>query len=116
MTENITVAIIGNRDQTALMRLAGVEKCRIIEEDGDDTRDKVREALVDLAGDSSVGIIMLPEDWGRDAADTIRHIRESKRSSAIVINIPSGFKTKEQDVKEYYKTYTKKLIGFNVNI
>ncbi|MDO9515843.1 MAG: V-type ATP synthase subunit F [Syntrophales bacterium] len=115
MTENITIAIIGNRDQTALMRLAGVEKCRIIEE-GDDTREKVREALMELAGDSSVGIIMLPEDWGRDATDTIRHIKESKRSSAIVIEIPSGFKTEERDVKEYYKTYTKKLIGFNVNI
>ncbi|MDD5723426.1 MAG: V-type ATP synthase subunit F [Syntrophales bacterium] len=115
MTENIHIAIIGNRDQTALMRLAGVEKCRIIEE-GDDTREKVKEALMELADDSSVGIIVLPEDWGRDAADTIRHIKESKRSSAIVIEIPSGFKAKEQDVKEYYKTYTKKLIGFNVNI
>jgi vacuolar-type H+-ATPase subunit F/Vma7 len=115
MNENITIAIIGNRDQTALMRLAGVEKCRIIEE-GDDTREKVRETLMDLAGDSSVGIIMLPDDWGRDAADTIKYIRESKRSSAIVIEIPSGFKTRDQDVKEYYKAYTKKLIGFNVNI
>jgi len=115
MTENINIAIIGNRDQTALMRIAGVEKCRIIE-GGNDTREKVREALMELAGDSSVGIIMLPEDWGRDAADTIKYIRESKRSSAIVIEIPSGFKTRDQDVKEYYKTYTKKLIGFNVNI
>jgi len=115
MTENITVAIIGNRDQTALMRLAGVEKCRIIEE-GDDTREKVKEALMELAGDSTVGIIILPEDWGRDVKDTIRHIKESKRSSAIVIEIPAGFKAEEQDVREYYKTYTKKLIGFNVNI
>jgi hypothetical protein len=33
-----------------------------------------------------------------------------------VIEIPSGFRAEEQDVKEYYKAYTKKLIGFNVNI
>jgi len=115
MTENITVAIIGTRDQTALMRLAGVEKCRIIEE-GDAAPEKIREALMELAGDSSVGIIMIPEDWAGHAADTIRYLWESKRSSAIVIEIPAGFKTAEQDVKEYYKTYTKKLIGFNVEI
>jgi len=115
MTEQISVAIIGSRDQTAMMRLAGVEKCRIIE-DGDATPEKIKETLMELAGDSSVGIIMLPEAWSRDAAETIRYIRESKRSSAIVIGIPAGFKTEDQNVKEYYKAYTKKLIGFSVEI
>ena len=116
MTEDITVAIIGSRNQTALMRLAGVEKYRIIEEgEGDAIPEKVREALTELAGDESVGIIMIPEHWGPYAADTMRYLRESKRSSAIMIEIPEGFTAKEQDVKEYYKTYTKKLIGFNVN-
>ncbi len=115
MIENITVAVIGSRDQTALMRLAGVEKYRIIEDEGDATPEKVREALTELAGDSTVGIIMIPENWGRFAADTMRYLRESKRSSAIMIEIPEGFKTEKQDVKEYYKTYTRKLIGFNVN-
>ncbi len=115
MTEQIIVAIIGTRDQTALMRLAGVEKCRIIE-DKDATPDKVKEALLELAEDSSVGIIMLPEGWGSYVADTIKYLHESKRSSAILLEIPSGFKSKDQDIKQYYKTYTKKLIGFNVDI
>ncbi|HOO89415.1 MAG TPA: V-type ATP synthase subunit F [Syntrophales bacterium] len=115
MTGEITVAIIGNRDQTALMRLAGVEKYRIIENEEDAIPEKVREALTQLAGDRSIGIIMIPENWGRYAADTMKHLRESKRSSAIMIEIPEGFRIKEPDVKEYYKTYTKKLIGFNVN-
>ncbi len=112
--EKIDIAIIGSRDQAALVRLAGVEKYRIID-NGDDLHEKVKEALMEFSDDSSVGIIMIPENWGRDAADTIRYLRESKRSSAIMIAIPEGFKTKEQDVKEYYKTYTRKLIGFNVN-
>jgi len=114
--EKIDIAIIGNRDQTALMRLAGVEKCRIIEEDGENINEKVREALMDLSGDSSVGIIMVPEEWTGGVADTLKYIRQSKKRTAIVIEIPSGFKTEEQDVRGYYKTYTKKLIGFNVNI
>lgn len=113
--EKIDIAIIGNRDQTALMRFAGVEKYRIIE-DEEDTNEKVREALMDLSGDSSVGIIMIPEEWTRGAADTLKYIRQSKKRTAIVIEIPSGFKTEEQDVREYYNTYTKKLIGFNVDI
>lgn len=115
MSEQVTVAIIGTRDQTALMRLAGVEKCRIIE-DQDATPEKIRENLTELAGDSSVGVIMLPEAWSRDAMETMKYLRDSKRSSAIIIGIPAGFKTEEQDVKEYYKAYTKKLIGFNVEI
>jgi len=37
--EKIDIAIIGNRDQTALARLAGVEKYRIIE-DSEDINEK----------------------------------------------------------------------------
>ncbi len=115
MNEQVTVAIIGNRDQTALMRLAGVEKCRIID-DEEATPEKLREVLTEVVEDSSIGVIMMPEGWSRKVADTITYLQESKRTSAILIGIPTGFKTEEQDVKEYYKTYTKKLIGFNVNI
>lgn len=114
--EKIEIAIIGNRDQTALMRLAGVEKYRIIEDDKEDINEKVREALMELSGDSSVGIIMIPEEWAGGVADTLKYIRESKKRAAIVVEIPSGFRAEEQDVREYYKMYTKKLIGFNVNI
>ena len=113
--EKIGIAIIGNRDQTALVRFAGVEKYRIIE-DREDINEKVREALMELSGDDSVGIIMIPEEWAGDVTDTLKYIRESRKGSAIVIEIPSGFKAKEQDVKGYYKAYTKKLIGFNVDI
>lgn len=113
--EKIDIAIIGNRDQTALMRLAGVEKYRIIA-DVENIDEKVREALMELSGDSSVGIIMIPEEWAGGAADTLKYIRESKKRTAIVVEIPSGFRAEEQDVREYYKTYTKKLIGFSVNI
>ncbi|MBW2543864.1 MAG: hypothetical protein JRD43_00030 [Deltaproteobacteria bacterium] len=114
--EKIDIAIIGTRDQTALVRLAGVEKCRMIEENEENINEKVREALMDLSDDSSVGIIMIPEEWTGGAADTLKYIRESKKRTAIVIEIPSGFKTEERDVRGYYKTYTKKLIGFNVDI
>lgn len=113
--EKIDIAIIGNRDQAALVRLAGVEKYRIID-DGEDINEKVKEALMELSDDSSVGIIMIPEEWTGGVTETLKHIRESRKRSAIVIEIPSGFKAKEQDVKGYYKAYTKKLIGFNVDI
>ena len=113
--EKIDIAIIGNRDQTALARLAGVEKYRIIE-DSEDINEKVKEALMDLSGDSSVGIIMIPEEWTGGAADVLKYIRQSKKRTAIVIEIPSGFTTEERDIRGYYKAYTKKLIGFNVNI
>ena len=115
MSEQVGVAVIGNRDQTALMRLAGVEKYRIIE-DGEATPERLREVLMEVAGDRSVGVIMMPEAWSREMTETITYLRDSKRTAAILIGIPPGFKTEEQNVKEYYKTYTKKLIGFNVDI
>ncbi len=113
--ENIDIAIIGNRDQTALIRLAGVEKYRIID-DGEKMHEEVKAALIELSDDSSVGIIMIPEEWAAGVADTLKSIKERKKRPVIVMGIPSGFRAKEQDVKGYYKAYTKKLIGFNVDI
>ena len=50
MTEDIIVAIIGTRDQTALMRLAGVEKYRIIEDEGDAIPEKGQGGLDGIGG------------------------------------------------------------------
>ena len=113
--QGLDVAIIGNRDQTSLMRMAGVNKyCTI--GDGDNIAEKIKKALDDFLSDSAIGIIMIPQNWAIHVAETVEKIRKDKRISTVVVEIPSAFKAEPFDVKEYYKAYTKRLIGFNVEI
>ena len=114
--KELNIAIIGNRNQTALMRLAGIEKYEIIEEDDHDFREKIRKSLKEFSSDASIGIIMIPENWTVHAEDLVKYIKESKRITTIIVEFPSKFETKKRNVREYYKTYTRKLIGFNIEI
>lgn len=113
--QNLDVAIVGNEDQVALMRLAGVEKYQVIEGDHD-IREKVRETLRGFINDTSIGIIMIPEDWKDYVDDILKYIGERKEITPVIIEIPSKFATEKEDVREFYKSYTKKLLGFSIEI
>jgi vacuolar-type H+-ATPase subunit F/Vma7 len=114
--KEVDIAIIGTRDQTALMRLAGVERYLIIDDDDPDIKEKVRGALKDFSADPLIGIIMIPEDWKEHVEDILKSIRGSKKVSTVVIGIPAGYTTEKENVKEYYQAYTRRLIGFNIEI
>ena len=113
--QNLDVAIVGKEDQVTLMRLAGVEKYQVIEGDHD-IREKVRETLRGFINDTSIGIIMIPEDWKGYVNDILKQIGERKQITPIIIEIPSKFATEKEDVREFYKSYTKKLLGFSIEI
>jgi vacuolar-type H+-ATPase subunit F/Vma7 len=66
--------------------------------------------------DATVGIIMIPDNWIGYVDDLVRQIRQSKRISTIIIEFPSKFEPEKKNVKEYYKTFTKNQIGFNIEI
>ncbi|MBW2637131.1 MAG: V-type ATP synthase subunit F [Deltaproteobacteria bacterium] len=114
--KELDIAIIGTRDQTALMRLAGVERYLIIDEDGPDMKEKVRSALQDFSSDASIGIIMIPDNWKEHVDDILKSIAVSKKMSTVVIGIPTGYTTEKENVKEYYQSYTRHLIAFNIEI
>ena len=114
--KELHIAIIGNKDQTALIRLAGVEQYRVIDDDDTDMKEKVRGALRDFSSDASIGIIMIPDNLKVHFQDILNSIRENKNVSTIVIGIPAGYTTEKENVKEYYKAYTRHLIGFNIEI
>ncbi|TFG38199.1 MAG: hypothetical protein E4H39_00845 [Syntrophobacterales bacterium] len=114
--KELDIAIIGTRDQTALMRLAGVERYLIIDEADPDMKEKLRGALKDFSADPLIGIIMIPKNWNEHVVDIVKSIRESKKISTIVIDIPSGYTAEKENVKEYYQAYTRRLIGFNIEI
>jgi len=114
--KNLDIAIVGTKDQTALMRLAGIKKYAIIDNDAHDFKDKFKDAVKNLSQDTTVGIIMIPDNWIGYIDDLVRQIRQSKRISTIIVEFPSQFEPEKRNVKEYYKTFTKNLIGFNIEI
>jgi len=113
--QNLDIAVIGNEDQVVLMRLADVEKYQVLE-GNHDIREKVRETLRGFINDTSIGIIMIPEDWKGYVDDILKHIGERKQITPVIIEIPSKFTTEKEDVREFYKSYTKKLLGFSIEI
>ncbi len=113
--QNLDIAVVGNEDQVALMRLAGVEKYQVIEDDPQ-IREKVREALQEFIDDTSTGIIIIPDDWKSYVDDILKYVGESKKITPIIIEIPSKFTTEKEDVREFYKSYAKKLLGFSIEI
>jgi len=113
--QSLGVAIIGDEDQVALMRLAGVERYEEIQ-GNHDIREEVREALTRFISDPSIGIILIAEDHLDYVNDLLAQVRESKRITPVIVEVPSKFGTEWQDVRAYYNDYTKRLIGFTVEI
>jgi vacuolar-type H+-ATPase subunit F/Vma7 len=113
--KRLDIAIIGDDDQVALMRLAGVEKYEVIE-DGQHLHEKVREALRGFMKDPSIGIILIPENWTGYVDDLRKEILERKKITPVMIEIPSRFQREKEDVRQYYQSYTKRLLGFTIEI
>jgi vacuolar-type H+-ATPase subunit F/Vma7 len=113
--KKLDIAIIGEGDQVALMRLAGVEKYEVIEE-GQHLHEKVREAFTRFMEDPSVGIIVIPENWTGYVDDLRKKILEKKKVTPVMIEIPPRFQREKEDVRQYYQSYTKRLLGFTIEI
>jgi len=115
MPKPLNIAIIGDEDLVNGLRLAGVAKYHVIKDDRD-TEEDVRKALTELIGEPEVGIIALQEDYVQYVEDLIVQVKEEKRLTPVIIEIPSKYGTKYGDVTAYYKQYVRKFTGFDVEI
>jgi vacuolar-type H+-ATPase subunit F/Vma7 len=113
--KKLKIAVIGNEDQAALMRLAGVDEYRVIEDDHN-IGGKVREALREFEKDTSIGIILIPENWTDYVDDLIKYIEKRRTVTPVIVEIPPKFDTERKDIREFYKSYTKKLLGFAIEV
>ncbi len=43
-------------------------------------------------------------------------VKEGKSLTPVIIEVPSKYGTKYEDVTEYYKVYIRKFIGFDIEI
>jgi len=113
--QHLNIAVIGDEDLVNGLRLAGVRRYYVIT-GNHDTEEDVRTALTELIGEPDVGIIAIQEDYAQYVEDLIAQVREGKSLTPVIIEVPSKYGTKYQNVAEYYKSYVRKFTGFDVEI
>ena len=108
------IAVIGDEDLVNGLRLAGIDNYHIINDT--ENSEEVRKALGELLAETGVAIIVLQEDCARHAEELITRSQEKSGSAPVIIEVPSKFGTQYEDVSQYYKSYIRKSIGFNIEI
>jgi len=113
--KHLNIAIIGDEDLVSALRLAGVSRYHVIK-DNHEAGENVRQALTELIGEPDIGVIAIQEDYTKYVADLMTQVKEGKSLTPVIIEVPSKYGTKYQDVTEYYKVYIRKFIGFDIEI
>ena len=113
--KHLTIAVIGDEDLVNGLRLAGVSRYHVIK-DNHEAGEDVRQALTELIGEPEIGIIAIQEDYTKYVADLITQVQEGAKLTPVIIEVPSKYGTKYEDISEYYKAYIRKFIGFNIEI
>jgi len=111
--KEVSIAVIGDKDLVSGLRLAGVKHYCVIEDGG---AEEVRQALGDFLNNPDIGIIVIMEDYAKHGRDLISRVQERKVAPAVVIEVPSKRGTKYEDVGQYYKSYIRESIGFDIEI
>jgi vacuolar-type H+-ATPase subunit F/Vma7 len=112
---NLNIAVIGDEDLVNGLRLAGITRYYIVK-DNPDIEEDVRQALTELIGEPDVGIIAVREDYVKYVEDLIAQVKAGKSLTPVIIEVPSKYGTKYQNIAEYYKAYVRKFTGFDVEI
>ena len=113
--KHLDIAVIGDEDLVNGLRLAGVHCYRMITGDYD-IGEEVRQALTEVIDEPDIGIIVILEDYMRYIEDLVAQVKEKRVSPPIIIEVPSKYGTRYDDVSQYYKAYIRKFIGFDIEI
>ena len=111
----LSIAVIGDKALVSGLRLVGVSQYYVIK-DNHGTAEEVRQALTELIGKPEIGIIAIQEDYSQYVGDLMTQVQEGKNLTPVIIEVPSKYGTKHEDVSEYYRAYIRKIIGFDVEI
>ncbi|MEM3463038.1 MAG: V-type ATP synthase subunit F [Candidatus Bathyarchaeia archaeon] len=111
--EGLDIVAIGDCYLIRGLRLAGLRRCHEFEptEEG---IEGMRRTLKGALEDPGVGIIILLEDYARYVSDILGEV--AKRGLPVVLEVPSKLGARRPDVKSFYRSYIRKLIGFEVEI
>ncbi len=113
--QQLNIAVIGDEDLISGLRLAGMSHYNVIT-NGSEAESEVRQAMSELIAEPEIGVIALQEDYRQYVEDLITQVQESIRLTPVIIEVPSKQGTKYGDVTEYYKTFIRKIVGFDIEI
>jgi len=113
--KQLNIAVIGDEDLVSGLRLAGVSRYYVIKESHNIGKD-VTKALSSLIDEPDIGIVAIQEGYVKYVEDLMAQVKQEKRMTPVIIELPSKYGTKYLDVAEYYKGYIRKSIGFDVEI
>ncbi len=111
----LEIAVIGDEDLVSGLRLAGVRRYHMIKDDHD-TGEEVRQALSEMMDEPNVGVIVILEGYMKYVEDLVTQVKERKVLPPIIIEVPSKYGTRYEDITKYYKSYIRKFIGFDIEI
>jgi len=112
---NLSISAIGDKDLISGLRLAGISKCHMVKE-GLSAREEVQEALATFMEDPNTSVIIIMEEYTEYVQDLLARIRQSKRVTPVIVEVPSKFGTKHPDITGYYKAFIRDFIGFDIQI
>jgi len=106
------IAVVGDENLVLGFRLAGLSKVYEVSGSEDEIKKKVRKYVSELLEDPEIGVIVLQDTFKKYVEDLLEAYRG--KSIPVVVSIPSIKGPIHPDVKEYYKQYVKRIIGFAV--
>ena len=113
--KHLSIAAIGDEELVNGLRLVGLSKYYVIKSDHDISKE-VRETLSQFIVDPDIAVIVISEDYAEYVNDLLAQLREAKRMTPVIVEVPSKRGTRHQDVTEYYKAFIRKFIGFDIEI
>ncbi len=106
------IAVVGDENLVLGFRLAGLSKVFEVSGSEDRVRKMVRKHVSELLGDPKIGVIILQDSFEKYVEDLI--LAHRGKISPIIVSMPGIKGPIHPDVKEYYKQYVKRIIGFAV--
>ncbi len=113
--KHLSIAVIGDEDLVSGLRLAGVSRYHVIKGNHEAGED-VRQALTELISEPEIGIIAIQEDYTKYVEDLMTQVQEGESLTPVIIEVPSKYGTKYENISEYYRVYIRKFIGFDIEI
>lgn len=111
----MNIAVLGDQDLVSGLRLAGIKRYHVVQE-GENIREELQQVLAGFINEADIGIVALQEDYLPYVEDLVQKLRAEKRLTPIVIEVPSKYGTKYEDVAAYYRDFVRRFVGFDIQV
>ncbi len=112
---NMEIAVIGDLELVSTLRLAGLRKTHVIQEERH-ADESIRKALKEYMSDPEIGVVVILEEFAEMASDAVSAYRQSRSVLPVIVEVPSKRGTKHPDVVAYYKQFSREYLGFDIEL